>query len=90
MWRPATGHLCDNVRETANWWPRVLFSLTPPSAHSPSFSWGERMQVERGVSDGDKHMKLYLFFVLMDTMILLAYPIVFIVSKLRRNAKNKQ
>ncbi len=35
-------------------------------------------------------MKLYLFFVLMDTMILLLYPIVFIVSKLRGITKNKR
>jgi len=48
------------------------------------------MQVERGMPDGDKKMKLYLFFVLMDTMILLAYPIVFVVSKLRRNTKDKR
>jgi hypothetical protein len=48
------------------------------------------MQVEWGVADGDKRMKLYLFFVLIDTMILLAYPIVFVVSKLRRNTKNKR
>ena len=39
---------------------------------------------------GDETMKLYLFFVLMDTMILLLYPIVFIVSKLRGITKNKR
>ena len=35
-------------------------------------------------------MKLYLFFVLMDTLILLTYPILFIVSKLRKIARNKR
>jgi len=39
---------------------------------------------------GDEAVKLYLFFVLMDTMILLLYPIVFIVSKLRGITKNKR
>jgi hypothetical protein len=28
-------------------------------------------------------MKLYLLFVVMDTLILLAYPILFIISKIR-------
>lgn len=35
-------------------------------------------------------MKLYLFFALMDTLILLTYPILFIVSKLRHISKNKR
>jgi hypothetical protein len=35
-------------------------------------------------------MKLYLFFALMDTLILLTYPILFIVSKLRNISKNKR
>jgi hypothetical protein len=35
-------------------------------------------------------MKLYLFFALMDTLILLIYPILFIVSKLRNISKNKR
>jgi len=39
---------------------------------------------------GDEAMKLYLFFALMDTLILLTYPILFIVSKLRKIARNKR
>lgn len=35
-------------------------------------------------------MKLYLLFALMDALILLAYPVLFIVSKLRDIAKNKR
>ena len=35
-------------------------------------------------------MKLYLLFALMDTLILLAYPVLFVVSKLRDIAKNKR
>lgn len=35
-------------------------------------------------------MKLQLFFLLMDTLILFAYPILFIVSKFRNSAKNKR
>jgi len=35
-------------------------------------------------------MKLYLLFALMDTLILLTYPILFIVSKLRKTSKNKR
>ena len=35
-------------------------------------------------------MKLYLLFALMDTLILLTYPILFIVSKLRNISKNKR
>ena len=34
-------------------------------------------------------MKLYLFFIAMDTLILLAYPILFIASKLREILKKK-
>lgn len=29
-------------------------------------------------------MKLYMFFILIDVMILLAYPFIFIASKLRK------
>jgi len=32
-------------------------------------------------------MKLYLLFALMDTLILLAYPILFIVSKIRKSQR---
>jgi hypothetical protein len=39
---------------------------------------------------GDEAVKLYLFFTLIDTLILLTYPILFIVSKLRKIAKNKR
>ena len=39
---------------------------------------------------GDEMMKLYLFFVVMDILILLAYPVLFIASKLREMLKNKQ
>ena len=35
-------------------------------------------------------MKLYLIFALMDALILITYPILFIVAKLRNNAKHKQ
>lgn len=35
-------------------------------------------------------MKLQLFFLLMDTLILLAYPFLFIVTKIRNGAKNKK
>jgi hypothetical protein len=35
-------------------------------------------------------MKLQFFFLLMDTLILLTYPILFIVSKIRNSAKKKQ
>jgi hypothetical protein len=35
-------------------------------------------------------MKLQLIFLLMDILILLAYPFVFIRSKWKNNAKNKQ
>ena len=35
-------------------------------------------------------MKLQLFFLLMDALILLTYPILFIISKFRNSAKNKQ
>ncbi len=35
-------------------------------------------------------MKLYLFFIVMDTLILLAYPILFIVSKLREILNTKR
>jgi hypothetical protein len=35
-------------------------------------------------------MKLYLLFALMDTLLLLTYPILFIVSKLRNISKNKR
>lgn len=35
-------------------------------------------------------MKLYLFFIVMDTLILLAYPFLFIASKLRKIIKNKR
>ncbi len=35
-------------------------------------------------------MKLYLFFFVMDTLILLAYPVLFIASKLREILKNKR
>jgi hypothetical protein len=35
-------------------------------------------------------MKLYLFFIVMDTLILLAYPFLYIVSKLKNNVKNKR
>jgi hypothetical protein len=35
-------------------------------------------------------MKLSLFFVLMDTLILIAYPIVYVTSKLRRLTKFKR
>jgi hypothetical protein len=39
---------------------------------------------------GDEAVKLYLFFALIDTLILLTYPILFIVSKLRKIARNKR
>ncbi len=35
-------------------------------------------------------MKLYLFFTLMDALILLAYPIVFVISKARKIFKVKR
>lgn len=35
-------------------------------------------------------MKLYLFFLVMDTIILLVYPFLFIISKLREKLKNKR
>lgn len=34
-------------------------------------------------------MKLYLLFAVMDALILLAYPILFIISKLRKIMKSK-
>ncbi len=35
-------------------------------------------------------MKLNLFFIVMDALILLAYPFLFIASKLREILKNKR
>jgi hypothetical protein len=35
-------------------------------------------------TEKEDEMKLYLFFVLIDVMILLAYPFIFIASKFRR------
>jgi hypothetical protein len=37
-----------------------------------------------------ERMKLTLFFIVMDTLILLAYPFLFIASKLREILKNKR
>jgi hypothetical protein len=34
-------------------------------------------------------MKLYLFFTLMDILILLTYPILFVITKLQKISKNK-
>ncbi|RJP51220.1 MAG: hypothetical protein C4583_09105 [Anaerolineaceae bacterium] len=38
----------------------------------------------------EKKVKLYLFFIVMDALILLAYPFLFIASKLREILKNKR
>ncbi len=35
-------------------------------------------------------MKLQFFFLLMDALILLAYPVVFIVSKIRKSMSGKR
>jgi len=64
------------VRETAKWRARVFVRLC---SRFTATSKG-----------GDEAVKLYLFFVLMDTLILLTYPILFIVSKLRKIARNKR
>ena len=34
--------------------------------------------------DKETEMKLYMFFILFDVMILLAYPFIYIASKLRK------
>lgn len=35
-------------------------------------------------------MKLYLFFILMDVLILLSYPIVYVISKIRKSASGRR
>ena len=35
-------------------------------------------------------MKLHLFFILMDTLILLTYPFLYVISKLRHISKPKR
>jgi len=64
------------VRETAKWRARVFIHLCSQFAATSK--------------GGDEAVKLYLFFALMDTLILLTYPILFIVSKLRKIARNKR
>ena len=75
--RPATGH--PGARRFAR-----------PLNGGLAFLFAFALDSPRRSKGGDETMKLYLFFVLMDTMILLLYPIVFIVSKLRGITKNKR
>ena len=76
-WRPATGHL-----------DAIL--IARPQNGGLAFLFIFALDWPRRSKEGDGTMKLYMLFVLMDTLILLAYPILFIVSKLRDIAKNKR
>jgi hypothetical protein len=67
----APGCLCATaqcVRETANGWWFRVLNFP--------YAIGEQLLEEE--------MKLYLFFVLIDLLILLAYPFIFIASKVRK------
>jgi hypothetical protein len=76
-WRPATGHL-----------GAILFAR--PQNCGLAFLFTCVFDLSCRSKEGDGTMKLYLLFALMDALILLAYPILFIVSKLRDIAKNKR
>jgi hypothetical protein len=76
-WRPATGY--PGARRFAR-----------PLNGGLAFLFAFALDSPRRSKGGDEAVKLYLFFALMDTLILLTYPILFIVSKLRKIARNKR
>jgi hypothetical protein len=70
----------------------VLRFLAPTRLrHPPSFfanfseKWGRA-----GRGGRNNKMKLYLIFILIDLMVLLAYPVVFLLGKLRKILKFKR
>jgi hypothetical protein len=74
-------HHCE--RETATMWSCVFLAptrLRHPPLFFANFSekWGRA---------GNNKMKLYLIFILIDLMVLLAYPVVFLLGKLRKILK---
>ena len=53
-----------------------------PAPTPPSNSWN--LGDVKGGGERNKEMKLYLIFILIDLMVLLAYPVVFLFQKLRK------
>jgi hypothetical protein len=70
--------------------PSTIRLYARPLNGGVAFLFAFALDSPRRSKGGDEAVKLYLFFALMDTLILLTYPILFIFLKLRKIARNKR
>ena len=78
------GLMIVNTEHPANPMLPVIFA---PDAFARLPAWWFRVLIiptPRCVKGEEEEMKLYLFFILFDLLILLMYPILFVVSKIRK------